>query len=87
MGLNSASKSLEIKEKQERVSKTNEALIFVNKLAVESGTSIQQRFLFWKLSENHWFENNILHFKIWFVKREKRLLTQENLVEIFFFRK
>ena len=46
MGLNSASKSLEIKEKQERVSKTNEALIFVNKLAVESGTSIQQRFLF-----------------------------------------
>ena len=38
MSPNSASKSLEIKEKQERVSKTNEGLIFVNKLAVESGT-------------------------------------------------
>ena len=46
MSPNRSSKSLEIKEKQERVSKTNEALIFVNKLAVESGTSIQQRFLF-----------------------------------------
>ena len=34
---NSASKSLEIKQKQ-RVSKTNEALIFVNTLADESGT-------------------------------------------------
>ena len=83
----SASKSLEIKEKQERVSKANEALIFVNKLAAESGTWIQQRFLFWKLSENDWCENNILHFKIWFVNRDKKLRTQEKLVEIFFLRK
>ena len=35
---NSASKSLEINEKGERVSKTNEALILVNELGVASGT-------------------------------------------------
>ena len=44
MSPNSVSKSLEIKEKQERVSKINEALNFVNKVAVESGTWIQQSF-------------------------------------------
>ena len=38
MSPNSASKSLEIKEKQERVSKANGALILVKKFAVKSGT-------------------------------------------------
>ena len=41
---NSGSKSLEIKETQERVSKTNEELIVVNKVGLQSGTSVQQRF-------------------------------------------
>ena len=41
---NSGSKSLEIKETQERVSKSNEELIVVNKVGLQSGTSVQQRF-------------------------------------------
>ena len=41
---NSGSKSLEINETQERVSKTNEELIVVNKVGLQSGTSVQQRF-------------------------------------------
>ena len=35
---NSASKSLEIQEKQETVSKLSEEVIVANKVAVESGT-------------------------------------------------
>ena len=42
---NSASKSLEIQDKQETVSKTNEELLVANKVAVESGTWVQQKFL------------------------------------------
>ena len=36
---NGASKSLEIKEKRERVSKTNEGLIFVNKCCLQGNLS------------------------------------------------
>ena len=39
-----ASKSLEMKGKQEIVWKTNDELIVVNKLTVESGTWAQQKF-------------------------------------------
>ena len=46
---NRASKSLDIKETQQRVSKTNEGLIFVNKFVAERGTRVQQRSPSWKL--------------------------------------
>ena len=46
---NSPSKSLETKETQQRVSKTNEGLIFVNKFVAERGTRVQQRSPSWKL--------------------------------------
>ena len=45
----SASKSLEMKGKQEIVWKTNDELIVVNKVAVESGTWAQQKFPWTKL--------------------------------------
>ena len=45
----SASKSLEMKGKQEIVWKTNDELIVVNKVAVESGTWVQQKFPWLKL--------------------------------------
>ena len=46
---NSACKSVEIKETQQRVPKTNEGLIFVHNFVVERGTWVQQRFPSWKL--------------------------------------
>ena len=46
---NSASKSLEMKGKEQIVWKTNDELIVVNKVAVESGTWVQQKFPWLKL--------------------------------------
>ena len=46
---NSASKSLEMKGKEQIVWKTNDELIVVNKVAVESGTWAQQKFPWTKL--------------------------------------
>ena len=45
----SASKSLEMKGKEQIVWKTNDELIVVNKVAVESGTWVQQKFPWLKL--------------------------------------